>query len=152
MSENGWIWCYERRISSDPAESRRVIALLLEELNRRNWGENDLFAVHLAFEEAMVNAIKHGNRKDASKSVQVACRLKLDRIEIQITDEGSGFDPDLVPDPTDDENLEIPSGRGMMLMRCFMTALQYNQKGNSVTMEKVRGAETKTAAGENNRH
>ncbi|MFW6114534.1 MAG: ATP-binding protein, partial [bacterium] len=84
--------------------------------------------------------------------VQVACRLKPYRIEIQITDEGSGFDPELVPDPTDDENLEIPSGRGMMLMRCFMTDLRYNQKGNSVTMEKVRGAETKTAAGENNGH
>ncbi|MFO7903745.1 MAG: ATP-binding protein [Pirellulaceae bacterium] len=150
MSENGWIWCYQRRIASDPAESRMVVSRLLDELKRRNWGENDVFAVHLALEEALVNAIKHGNRKDASKSVDVVCWLKPDRIQIQITDEGSGFDPGLVPDPTDDEHLEIPSGRGMMLMRCFMTSLEYNPKGNSVTMEKVRGAETETVLGESN--
>lgn len=148
MSENGWIWCYDWRIASDPAESRLVVSRLLDELKGRHWGENDMFAVHLALEEALVNAIKHGNRKDASKSIEVACRLKPDRVEIQITDEGGGFDPDLVPDPTDDEHLEIPSGRGLMLMRCFMTSLEYNPKGNSVTMEKVRGAEMETAVGD----
>lgn len=148
MPENGWIWSCERQIASDPAESRVVVAHLLDELKRRKWTENDMFAVHLAFEEALINAIKHGNRQDISKRVEVCCRLKADRVQIRITDQGSGFDPTGVPDPTDDAHLEIPSGRGMMLMGCFMTSLEYNQKGNSVTMEKVRSAETEPVVGE----
>ena len=64
--------------------------------------------------------------------------MAKDRIQIQITDEGDGFDPNAVPDPTDEENLEIPSGRGLMLMRCYMTSVKFNRKGNCVTMVKVR--------------
>ncbi len=115
-----------------------VVSRLLEELEQQAWADHDVFAVHLAVEEALVNAIKHGNRKDPAKSVDVHCRMAQDRIEIQITDEGDGFDPDTVPDPTDEENLEIPSGRGLMLMRCYMTSVEFNSKGNSVTMVKVR--------------
>jgi serine/threonine-protein kinase RsbW len=138
MLADGWTWCFERKIASDPMEGRMVVAELLGELERRHWDEADVFAVHLALEEALVNAIKHGNHKDRSKSVDVVCRLKPDRVQIEITDEGEGFDPAAVPDPTTEENLEIPSGRGLMLMRCYMTSLEFNPKGNRVTMEKVR--------------
>lgn len=133
-------WSYERRIASESAACRAVVSDLLDELKRREWSENDVFAVHLALEEALVNAIKHGNKKDASKCVDVVCSIKSDRIRVQITDEGEGFDPEAVPDPTDEEHLEVPSGRGLMLMRCFMTTLKFNEKGNSVIMEKVRDA------------
>lgn len=115
-----------------------MVSRLLEELEEQAWAEHDVFAVHLAVEEALVNAIKHGNQKDLAKSVELHCRMTHDRIEIQITDEGDGFDPSAVPDPTDEENLEIPSGRGLMLMRCYMTTVEFNPKGNSVTMVKVR--------------
>lgn len=142
MPADSWTWSYEQRIASDPAEGRMVVASLLEELERQEWSEGDKFAVHLALEEALVNAIKHGNQKDPTRSVQVLCRTKPDRIQIQITDEGEGFDPNQVPDPTEEENLEIPSGRGLMLMRCYMTSLKFNAKGNSVTMEKVRSRES----------
>ncbi len=115
-----------------------VVARLLEELEQQSWADHDKFAVHLALEEALVNAIKHGNQKDPTKSVEVVCRMAEDRVEIQITDDGEGFDPNSVPDPTDEENLEIPSGRGLMLMRCYMTSVEFSRKGNQVTMVKVR--------------
>jgi serine/threonine-protein kinase RsbW len=138
MSENGWIWSLKRCITSDSHEERELVARLLEELERQQWSDRDVFGIHLAFEEALVNAIKHGNLRDPDKCVQVDCRLSKDRIRIQITDEGSGFDPSVIPDPTVDENLEVPSGRGLMLMRCYMTSVQFNTLGNEVVMEKLR--------------
>ena len=62
-------------------------------------------------------------------------------VRIVIEDEGPGFDPTDVPDPTDDDNLDKPSGRGLMLMRAFMTVIEYNEKGNRVLLEKARSAE-----------
>ncbi len=119
-----------------------VVAELLDELERQEWSDSDSFAVHLAFEEALVNAIKHGNQLDPSKNVKVCCRMKSDRVQICITDEGDGFKPEDVPDPTREENLDVPSGRGLMLMRSYMTSLEFNEQGNSVTMVKVRSTAT----------
>jgi serine/threonine-protein kinase RsbW len=138
MPDNGWIWSFEKRMASDPCDGHEVVARILEEMQKADWAEHDVFGVHLAIEEALVNAIKHGNRKDPTKMVEVVCRVSRDRVQIRITDEGDGFDPEAVPDPTDEENLEIPSGRGLMLMRCYMTAVQFNERGNEVSMEKLR--------------
>ena len=138
MPDNGWIWTFERRIASDTAEGREVVSQILQALARAEWAAHDMFAVHLAMEEALVNAIKHGNRKDPAKTVEVVCRLAKNRMEVRITDEGDGFDPAAVPDPTDEENLEVPSGRGLMLMRCYMTSVRFNARGNQVWMEKMR--------------
>jgi serine/threonine-protein kinase RsbW len=138
MPDNGWIWSFERRIASDTNDGREVVALILEEMQKADWAEHDVFGVHLAIEEALVNAIKHGNRRDPNKKVDVVCRVARDRVQVRITDEGDGFDPDAVPDPTDEENLEIPSGRGLMLMRCYMTSVEFNERGNEVSMEKIR--------------
>ncbi len=147
MSNNGWIWSLEQRIASDAAQGREVVSRILEALEQEQWAEHDVFAVHLAMEEALVNAIKHGNRRDPAKMVEVVCRLAKDRVQIQITDEGVGFDPESVPDPTDEENLEVPSGRGLMLMRCYMTSVVFNPQGNQVSMEKVRNRTDAQGAG-----
>jgi len=140
MSDNGWIWTCEQRIASDTVEGREVVARILAALEREEWAEHDVFAVHLAIEEALVNAIKHGNHRDPDKVVLVLCRLAKDRVQIRITDEGDGFNPEAVPDPTDEENLEVPSGRGLMLMRCYMNSVCFNRRGNEVSMEKRRSA------------
>src|SRR5438132_1325023 len=66
-----------------------------------------------------------------------ATRRANDRREVRITDEGKGFDPSDVPDPTAIENLERPCGRGLMLMKHYMTEVEYNESGNSVSMAKV---------------
>ena len=115
---------------------------LLRELSQKGWSDQEIFGVHLAVEEALVNAIKHGNRLDETKQVRVCCRLLPDRLWIEIADEGCGFDPQCVPDCTSDENLETPNGRGIMLMRSFMSRVEYSPQGNCVVLEKEREAES----------
>jgi serine/threonine-protein kinase RsbW len=139
MPRDGWHWTSDEVIPSDPAEGKRVLDELLDALRELNWIQHDVFGVHLAVEEALVNAIKHGNRHDPGKNVRFACRVSDERVQVEIADEGPGFNPRAVPDCTMDENLEVPSGRGLMLMRSFMSRVEYNDKGNCVVMEKVRG-------------
>ena len=92
----------------------------------------------MALEEALVNAIKHGNQLDRAKSVRVNYHVSPDRFDVQITDEGPGFDPVDVPDPTAPENIERPCGRGLLLMRHYMTEVAYHDRGRTVRMAKVR--------------
>jgi serine/threonine-protein kinase RsbW len=130
---------FELTIPSDTREGQAVqerIVRLLEELE---FPPRDVFGVRLALEEALVNAIKHGNRMDPHKKVHVGCWVNCDTVRIRIQDEGPGFKPEQVPDPTAEENIENPSGRGIMLMRAFMNSIEYNETGNCVTLEKTRG-------------
>jgi len=124
-------------ISSDPAEARRIQDDIERLLQARHINEHDVFSVKLALEEALVNAIKHGNQMDRTKKVRIVYQLHADRFEIRISDDGTGFDPCDVPDPTAFENLERPCGRGLMLMRHYMTEVAFNDRGNGVTMSKV---------------
>ncbi len=130
----------EVSIASDLAEARRVQNLIEEALQACGYSEHDIFSIKLALEEALVNAIKHGNQMDPDKQVVVAYTITANRFDIRITDEGQGFNPEDVPDPTAPENLERPCGRGLLLIRGFMTEVQYHGNGNSVSMCKVREA------------
>ena len=124
-------------IPSDPAEARCVQDLVEQMLLDRAVHDRDIFGIKLALEEALVNAIKHGNQMDRAKQVRISYRLHADRFEVTVSDEGPGFDPSDVPDPTAVENLERPCGRGLMLMRHYMTEVAYNDRGNGVVMSKV---------------
>jgi serine/threonine-protein kinase RsbW len=124
-------------IHSDTAEARRVQEEIESQLASRQVTDKEIFSIRLALEEALVNAIKHGNQMDRAKSVRISYRFLADRFEIRITDEGLGFDPTDVPDPTAVENLDRPCGRGLMLMRHYMSEVAYNANGNSVAMAKV---------------
>jgi serine/threonine-protein kinase RsbW len=125
-------------IPSEPSAGQQVQDRIIGALEARAFPPRDVFGVRLALEEAIVNAIKHGNGLDPNKSVHVECEVDDNRVRIVVRDEGPGFDPRSVPDPTDLENLDKPSGRGLMLMRAFMTRIEYNATGNEVTLEKVR--------------
>lgn len=114
------------------------MADLLAKLQSEDWNTRDIFGIRLALEEAVVNAIKHGNCLDCDKRVHVVCRSTADKIWFKISDQGKGFDPETVPDCTDEERIEVPNGRGIMLMRNFMSRVEYNKKGNVVEMEKLR--------------
>jgi serine/threonine-protein kinase RsbW len=138
MPNESWAWLIEKVIPSQRGAGRQIIDEVLARLQHHQWGSHDVFSVQLALEEAIVNAIRHGNRMDASKQVHVVCKMSPQRIFIEITDEGPGFDPEQVPDPTDDEHLECPGGRGIMLMRSYMSRVEYNETGNTVVMEKER--------------
>jgi serine/threonine-protein kinase RsbW len=133
-AESGW--SREVDLPSQRGASRIVTDDLLEQLGIYGWSPSDIFAIHLAAEEAIVNAIVHGNKLDPAKQVHVSCEVTPDLARIRITDEGEGFDPSQVPDCTADDRLEMPGGRGVMLMKSFMTRIEYNAKGNSVLLEK----------------
>jgi serine/threonine-protein kinase RsbW len=138
MSNAGQSYPADIMIPSDPAEARRIQEQIEQALKAHHFSEHDIFGIKLALEEAMVNAIKHGNQLDRTKKVRIAYHIASDRFDILIVDEGPGFDPADVPDPTDVENLERPCGRGLMLMRHYMTEVTFNCRGNSVTMCKLR--------------
>ncbi len=126
-------------IPSDTAEGQAVQVRIVEALEVREYPERDVFAVRLALEEAIVNAIKHGNRMSPDKTVDIECWISDERVRIEIQDQGEGFVRDHVPDPTLLENLERPCGRGIMLMGAFMNLIEYNEQGNKVTLEKING-------------
>jgi serine/threonine-protein kinase RsbW len=124
-------------IPSDPAEARRIQDEIEQLLQACHISEHDIFSIKLALEEALVNAIKHGNQMDRAKKVRIAYQLHAECFDVQISDDGCGFDPGDVPDPTAFENLERPCGRGLMLMRHYMTEVVFNDRGNGVNMRKT---------------
>lgn len=125
-------------IPSDTAAGQAVQERIIGKLEELRFHDRDVFGVRLALEEALVNAIKHGNRMDPHKTVRVSCRIWQDHIWVEIEDQGPGFRVEDVPDPTMDENLERPCGRGIMLMKAFMTRVEYSASGNRVTLEKQK--------------
>lgn len=112
---------------------------VLDETCRCGYAESDAFAIRLAVVEALNNAVRHGNCCDPAKRIRISTDIDENRAEITVTDEGAGFDPKAVPDPTVDENLEKPCGRGIMLMHAYMDEVHFNQRGNSVHLVKRTG-------------
>lgn len=97
--------------------------------------------VYLALNEALANAVRHGNRGDPTKRVRVEVRLTPAEIEVEIQDEGDGFDPGELPDPTAADNLLKTSGRGVFLMRCYMDQVEYRDQGRTVVLRKFADSE-----------
>jgi len=94
-------------------------------------------AIDLALREALVNAIVHGNKRDATKRVNVECYALPDRhVLVVVRDEGPGFDPSSIVDPTHPENLERATGRGIFLIRQFMDEVQFKDRGREIQMRK----------------
>jgi serine/threonine-protein kinase RsbW len=107
-------------------------------LQAAGYSSHDVFAVRLALEEAVVNAIKHGHQGDTSRAVRVAYRVTPERVQLEVEDQGPGFRPDELPDPLDPENLERACGRGVFLMRHYMHEVTYNERGNCVRLCRRR--------------
>jgi serine/threonine-protein kinase RsbW len=102
------------------------------------WSEKDIFGIHMATEEALMNAVKHGNEQDESKRVDVLLILNEDEFYARIEDQGDGFDPDEVPDPCEENNVDKTSGRGVLLIKKFVDEVVYNQSGNVIEFKKKR--------------
>lgn len=103
--------------------------------------------IDLAVREALANAIKHGNRQQADKRVEVDCELGPDHLVIQVLDQGEGFDPDALEDPLEPENLLRPSGRGILYMRNFMDEIEIGpapEGGTLVVLKKRLDAREET--------
>ena len=127
----------EVTISSDLAEARRIQTEIEDALQAAAYSEHDMFSIKLALEEALVNAIKHGNQMDSAKRVFVSYKVTVDRFDIWITDEGLGFNPEEVPDPTAIENIERPAA-GLLLMRGFMSGVEYPATGTASACGRSR--------------
>jgi serine/threonine-protein kinase RsbW len=102
------------------------------------YGPRDTFAVRLALEEAVVNAVKHGHGNDPRKRARVWWVVGASAVKLVVEDDGAGFDPDRVPDPCLPENEERPGGRGVFLMRSYMSWVRFNDAGNRVVMCRYR--------------
>lgn len=131
-------WRYDNRIESDPDNCAKIVHLLLDQLEAFEWENRDIFGIHMAMEEAVMNAIRHGNKCDKEKEVHVLIEVCTRKFYSKVTDQGPGFNPTEIPDPTLEENLEKTSGRGVMLMKSFVDDVTYNERGNSVELAKVK--------------
>ncbi len=116
-------------------ERRSIVRLcdeIIDEMARCGYPDAARFALRLAWEEAISNAIHHGNRDRPDGTIEVAWHVDSRRTCVRITDQGEGFDPASIPDPTLDENLDCPTGRGLLLMRAYMTRVVFDPPGNTV--------------------
>ena len=120
------------------AEVGRVADAVVAAMAAAGYPDRDRFAVRLALEEAVANAVKHGHQGDPAKRVRVGYRVRADRVLMEVEDQGAGFDPRRVADPRDPENLDKPCGRGLLLMRSYTTWLRFNARGNRVTLCRAR--------------
>ena len=92
------------------------------------------FNLRVALCEALANAILYGNRSDPSKDVSIRVLFGRTAIEMEVSDEGDGFAPDDVPDPTTAEHLADPDGRGIFLIQRLVDEVRFNEKGNTICM------------------
>lgn len=126
---------YKRLKIESKMNNLRIIENAIDEMtgtigvNQDNYGK-----ILVATLEAVNNAITHGNKTDPQKIVDVEIAFEENEIKITVTDEGNGFDPKKIPDPTMPENIEALSGRGVFLMTKLADSIDFNEKGNSVTM------------------
>jgi serine/threonine-protein kinase RsbW len=126
------------KLASRFEEVARAHDAIITAAEEHGYDQSQVFGIKLALEEALTNAIKHGNAFDESKFVHVEYEVDSERLKVTVCDEGPGFHPETVPDPTLDENLNRPCGRGVMLMQCYMTDVSFNEAGTCVTMVKRR--------------
>lgn len=119
-------------------EAKKPEADILRELRRCGYDNEVIFAIKLTLEESLTNAVKHGNRCDPTKRVAVRYAITPEKACFIIRDEGSGFDPDQIPDPTTPERIAVPSGRGILLMRAYMDRVEFRDNGREVFFMKRR--------------
>lgn len=148
----------------EPGAQEALVGYLQDELARFNFcNPSGMLQITTALMESLTNAVEHGNLELSSelreapdnayrrlgdsratqspyrdRRVHVIARVTAQEASYTIRDDGPGFDPSTLADPTDPENLLKPSGRGVMLIRTFMDEVRFNERGNEITMIKRR--------------
>ena len=113
-----------------------VLEYLLKRVDKLGVVKTEQSNLFVALDEAFVNAVKHGNKFDASKNIRIAADVSKTEARFTIEDEGEGFDVNDIPDPLDPQNLFKPSGRGVLFIYNIMDEVKYNERGNRLTMVK----------------
>ena len=124
----------ELSISSN-RENIREVESFIENARSRYQIDEDLYGnIMVAVTESVSNAIIHGNGQDASKNVNLKLDMQASQLKIEVSDEGSGYDFDSIPDPTAPENLEKPGGRGVFLMKHLSDHIEFLDHGKRVQL------------------
>ena len=126
----------EFELPSDLSLMNGVLHYLIERVAGLGIIQPERSNLFIALDEAFVNAVKHGNQNDSSKLVRITADLTTDEARFVVEDEGDGFDPKTIPDPLDPANLFKTSGRGVLLIYNIMDEVEYNERGNRLTMIK----------------
>jgi len=135
----GALYQQEYHIGSDLTAVKRAERQILSALAEVGYSDDDVFNVRLALDEACINAIKHGNRNDPGKSICIRVRADRENIQIEVEDEGAGFDYTQILDPRDIERLQETGGRGLFLIQQFMEQVNFSASGNSIRMRYQKG-------------
>jgi len=123
-------FCLPSQFSASQDAQRQI----MEEVDRCGYRPLPRFAIQLALEEAIVNAIKHGNCYDCGKNIYLTATVTSEQTEIVVEDEGRGFSRCCVPDPRSEENLHKCSGRGILLIESYMNSVKWSNRGRRITM------------------
>ncbi|RKY42097.1 MAG: ATP-binding protein [Candidatus Makaraimicrobium thalassicum] len=123
-------------IANDSRLLKEISGKIIDILKGKGVEEGIIFDIHVGLEEALRNAMMHGNKWDPDKKVTVETEIAGAAAIICVEDEGNGFDPKILPDPTLDENLLKESGRGVYLIRHLMDEVRYENGGRRIIMTK----------------
>jgi serine/threonine-protein kinase RsbW len=130
----------ELRFASRVEAIDEAAAAVSEFLSRAGVSEDAAFGIDMAVREAVTNAVVHGNKLDETKFIELSLRTLSGAVEITVHDQGSGFNPNDIPDPTREENILKTSGRGIFFMRNFMDEVDWsiNPKGGTTARMSKR--------------
>lgn len=117
---------YRKEYKSDPEFLPEIEQYIISILEKENFSDEIINNLSLSVAEAASNSIIHGNKLDPSKKIQISLNIYKDKVQIIIKDEGKGFNPKSVPNPTAPENIMKESGRGIHIMKTFLDSLDYN--------------------------
>ena len=114
----------------------QFVPAVIEKLEKSGLSKEELFDVKLCLDEALVNAIKHGNKFSSEHHVEVEAEITGDRLIIQVRDLGQGYDYTKIPNPTEKSNLEKNHGRGVFLIKTLMDKVEHFDSGRTIKMVK----------------
>ena len=116
-------------------ENIRIVESFIDNSKDKFQIEDDIYGnIMVAVTESVNNAIRHGNKFDKDKNVYLTLQVNNDHLKFEVEDEGNGFDTESLPDPTAVENLEIPGGRGIFLMRNLCDEVKFSNNGKTVQL------------------
>jgi serine/threonine-protein kinase RsbW len=128
---------FKKSVPSDPDLIPAIDEFILSKTNLLKLDEDTLSDLSLSVSEAIANAMVHGNKLDPNKNVIVSINISDDELVLSIKDEGEGFDPGSVPDPTKPENIMRDSGRGIHIMRSFIDEVVYDFSSSGTELKLI---------------
>ena len=134
-------WRHGHFVVRRPTDMWQVFARLESELTQFTYPAKDLFAVKLVLAEAIVNAVRHGNKSDPRKRVDVSYVVTADEVVVEVLDEGSGFDPSFPTETHVEQEEPWAAKGGLFLMQALSTWVRFNAHGNGVTICRRRSSQ-----------